>query len=192
MALGGDICFPLDALLALTQVSASHADVDVAVVGRHACVGPAHLWGVPMKTVVMVPGYAYRLQWSCVQQDEGMYAPWLWHTTTATHGLIQQMAQMAFCVQYHRATQRLASWLLMCLAQCSSADLRLPLMHLPASIRQGADNFQTALSALENQGALELRDEGLQSMNAALLAAAACRCHTMVTHSAEQRQPRPL
>ena len=192
VSLGGDVCFPLDALLMLKQVSASHSAVDVAVVGRHACVGPANLWSSPMETVVMVPGYAYRLEWSCVQQDEGLYASWLWHTTAATHALIQQMAQTSYCVKYHNTTQRLASWLVMCLAQYGGTDLRLPLTHFPASIRQVADTFQIAVSALENQGAIVLRDACIQNLNAERLAAAACRCHSMVTHANEVPQPRPL
>jgi hypothetical protein len=116
-ASGSFVYFPQDALLSLSQVSPVHDAVNVAVVGQHACVGPAELWGAQMQAEVMVAGHACRLDWSQVKQDDRVYGLWLWHTTVVTHGLIEQMAQTAFCVRHHNATQRLASWLLIALAQ---------------------------------------------------------------------------
>jgi hypothetical protein len=186
------VYFPQDALLSLAQVSPVHDAVDVAVVGRHACVGPSELWGAPMQAVVMVAGHAYRLDWSQVKQDDHVYGPWLWHTTVVTHGLIEQMAQTAFCVRHHTATQRLASWLLISLAQHGGASLHLPLDSVPLSICQPASSWDVVLDTLQNQQAIEVRREGMRVLDVARLAGAACRCHTMITHAVDQRQPPPL
>ena len=88
------VYFPEDALLSLRQISPAHDAVDVAVVGRHACVGPSELWGTQMQAVVMISGHAYRLDWTQLKQDTHVYGTWLWHTTVVTHGLIEQMAQI--------------------------------------------------------------------------------------------------
>jgi hypothetical protein len=192
LAVVEDVYFPEDALLTLAQVSPSRPAVDVAVVGRHACVGPADLWGEKMQTMVMVPGHAYRLDWSAIRAHVDQYSAWLWHTTAATHGLMQQMAQTTFCVQNHHATQRLASWLLTCLVQYGGDHLALPLALLPASIRQSVDDFQGAVLALEVQGAIELREAHIVQVHPERLAAVACRCHTMVRHTVDVPPLQPL
>ena len=186
------VYFPQDALLSLAQVRPAHDAVDVAVVGRHACVGPSELWGTPMQAAVMVAGHAYRLDWSQLKQDAHVYGPWLWHTTVVTHELVEQMAQTAFCVRHHTATQRLASWLLISLAQHSSASLLLPLDAVPLSIRQPVSSWDVVLDTLQNQQAIEVQEACVRVLDAARLAGAACRCHTMVTHAVAQRQPLPL
>jgi hypothetical protein len=186
------VYFPEDALLSLAQVRPAHDAVDVAVVGRHACVGPSELWGSQMQAMVMVPGNAYRLDWSHVKQDAHVYGAWLWHTTAVTHGLIEQMAQMAFCMRHHNATQRLASWLLISLAHSGDSSLCLPVDALPLSIRQRTETLPAVLTALQNQQALEVQGATLRVLDAGRLAGAACRCHTMVTHAIAARQPRPL
>jgi hypothetical protein len=187
-----NVYFPQDALLTLSQVSANRPPVDLAVVGRHACVGPADLWGVQMQVSVMVSGYALRLDGAVIRAQADRYAACLWHITTATHGLIEQMAQTTFCVQHHAATQRLASWLLMCLAQYGGENLALPLVYLPTSIRTSVADFQSALQSLESQGAFVLRGEHIEQLCAIGLAAAACRCHTMVKHTVVEPPPQPL
>ncbi|MEY4733691.1 MAG: hypothetical protein RLZZ464_1757 [Pseudomonadota bacterium] len=192
LTLSGDVYFPEDALLTLAQVSANRPAVDVAVVGRYACVGPADLWGAQMQIWVMVPGYGCRLDWADIRAHAPQYSAWLWHTTAATHGLVQQMAQTAFCVQHHHATQRLASWLLMCLAQYGGDDLVLPLACLPASILASAADLQNTLQTLENQGALAWRDAHIEQLHAERLVALACRCHTMVKHTADAPPLQPL
>jgi hypothetical protein len=186
------VYFPEEALLTLSQVNPAHDAVDVAVVGRHACIGPAQLWGTQMQAMVMVPGHAYRLHWSRIQQDHGLYAAWLWRITAVTHGLIEQMAQTAFCARHHNATQRLASWLLICLAQYAGPSLTLPLDLLPLSLRQQAQALQTALGVLQDQQAIEVQEAALRVIDAERLAGVACRCHSMVMPPVAEPLPRPL
>ena len=191
LPLQGQVYFPCDALLTLAQLHPKHPAVDVAVVGRHACVGPSDLWASPMRAMVIVAGHAFRLDWSRVQASTDLYAPWLWHTTAATHGLIQQMAQTAFCMRHHHPTQRLASWLLMCLAQHGKPSLSLPLSALPGKVATDYDGVQ-ALQALEKQNAIALQGDTMQVVQAERLAGVACRCHAMVRHTTALRPPRPL
>jgi uncharacterized protein YgbK (DUF1537 family) len=140
----------------------------------------------------MVPGHAYRVDWADIRAHADQYSAWLWHTTAATHGLMQQMAQRAFCAGHHAVTQRLASWLLMCMGQYGDKSLTLPLAGLPAAIRQNANDVQNALRALENQGAIQLCGESIDRLDADRLAAVACRCHTMVKHTVVVPPLQPL
>ena len=177
------IYFPVDALMTLGPANSSNAVL--AVVGWHGCVASGQTESSAIQSHVMVPGQAYRLDWSVVAQDPARYTAWLWHTTAATHGQMEQMAQTAFCVQHHHATQRLASWLLMCLAQYGGDDLVLPLACLPASILASAADLQNTLQTLESQGALAWRDAHIEQLHAGRLVALACRCHTMVRHTVD-------
>lgn len=186
------VYFPRDALLAISQSCHVHDAVDVAVVGHHACIGPSELWGVKIKAMVMVPGHAYRLDWSSLKQGTKLYGTWVWYLTSVIHGLIEQMAQTAYCAQHHNATQRLASWLLVCLAQHGGASLTVPQDLLPASLRQQESALQIALNQLETTQALGLSDAGVHVLDAKRLARVACLCHTMVIHDIAERQPRPL
>ncbi|MGV0960225.1 MAG: Crp/Fnr family transcriptional regulator [Limnohabitans sp.] len=186
------VYFPQDALLTLSQIKPAHDAVDVAVVGRHACIGPAELWGTQMQASVMVPGHAYRLDWARLKQDKDLYGRWLWHTTAVTHGLIEQMAQTAFCARHHNATQRLASWFLMCLSQYGGSSLRLSLDVLPASLRQRPQAMQTALDVLQNQQAIEVQEAAVHVRDAQRLAGVACRCHSMVMPPVVEPRPPPL
>lgn len=186
------VYFPLDALVTLTQINPANDAVDVAVVGCHACIGPSELWGTPMQAMVMVPGHAYRLDWTKVKQDPDLYSAWLWHITMVIHGLIEQMAQTAFCARHHNTAQRLASWFLICLAQHDAAFMWLPLAVLPASLRQQERALHAALHALENLRAVELSDARVHVLGAERLARVACRCHNMVKPSVAASQPRPL
>ncbi|MGV0984449.1 MAG: hypothetical protein ACOYB2_07825 [Limnohabitans sp.] len=186
------VYFPRDALLAISQIHRVHDAVDVAVVGHHTCIGPAELWGVEMQAVVMEPGQAYRLDWSRMKQSPKLYNTWLWRLTSVIHGLIEQMAQTAFCATHHNTTQRLSSWLLICLAQHGGTSLTLPLDVLPTSLRQQEQALQAALNHLQSIRAIALSDAGVQVLDAERLARVACRCHNMVTHDIAQRQPQPL
>lgn len=186
------VYFPADALLSLSQIMPAHDAVDVAVVGQHACIGPAELWGAQMQAAVMVPGHAYRLDWTKVKQDPGLYGAWLWRITAVTHGLIEQMAQTAFCARHHNATQRLASWFLIGHAQHGGSSLTLPVDVFPASIRQQSKALATALEVLQNQQAIEVMDTLVRVIDVKRLAGVACRCHTMVTQPVVERLPRPL
>lgn len=192
LTLSDEVYFPEDALVRLSQTSPSRPAVDVAVVGRHACVGPADLWGAQMQAVVMVPGYAYRLDWADIRAHAQQYSAWLWHTTGATHGLMAQMAQTTFCGLHHPVRQRLASWLLMCLAQYGGHDLELPLAMLPASMQVSEVDGLSALRALDAQGALALRNTHIAQLDAERLAAVACRCHAVVRHTVAEPPLQPL
>ncbi len=186
------VYFPQDALLSLAQAPPAGDAVDVAVLGQHACVGPSELWGAPMQAEVLVPGHACRLDWTQVKQDAKLYGRWLWHATAVTHGLVEQMAQTAFCVRHHNATQRLASWLLISLAHYGGVSLSLAMDAFPLSMRQQAKALQNALGTLQEQQAIQVLDGGVHVTDAGRLASVACRCHTMVKPSVAERQPLPL
>lgn len=110
----------------------------------------------------------------------------------STSSLIEQMAQTAFCMRHHNATQRLASWLLIRLAQYGGGSLSLAMDALPVSMRQPAQALQDALSALQDQQTVQVKGGGVHVIDAACLANVACRCHTMVKPSVAEPQPLPL
>lgn len=164
------IYFPVDALMTLGPANSSNAVL--AVVGWHGCVASGQTESSAIQSHVMVPGHAYRLDWSVVAQDPTRYTAWLWHTTAATQSLIRQMAQWSFCVQHHTAEQHLASWLLQCVAQYPRANLNLNLRDLPVSIRQ-----LLASSHAQSTPGIEVRDGHVHITSPHRLAEQACSCH---------------
>jgi hypothetical protein len=171
--------FPVDALITLGPEPSGKAVM--AVLGRHGCVLPNQVDGRAMQAHVMAPGQAYRIDWALVCNDPKRHATWLRHTMAATHGLIGQMAQWAFCVQHHTAEQRLASWLLHCWAQSPRAELQLHIQSLPLSIQQLLTQIQGRTAQASHAWGFEIHEGRLQIGAPQGLMARACPCHQQIT-----------
>lgn len=164
------VYFPVDALMTLG--SENSADAILAVVGWHGCVAPGQVGRGAIQSHVMVPGRAYRVDWTPVAADPIRYASWLWHTTAATQSLIGQMAQWAFCLHHHTAEQHLASWLLHCVAQYPHANLDLNFHALPMSVRHLLEP-----SDAQNASGFDVHKGHLHITSPQRLAEQACSCH---------------
>jgi hypothetical protein len=177
--------FPVDALITLSSVNPQQSVP--TFLGQHGCVLPPQVQGSAMQTRVMVSGQAYRMNWEEVRADSKRHAMWLRYTLAATQGLIGQMAQWAFCVQHHTAEQRLASWLLHCIAQSSNAELNVEISSLPLAIRQLLVPLQPGMSqpGMSQPGifrhahdwGVEIQEGCLRTTAPNLLRARACSCH---------------
>ena len=177
--------FPVDALITLSSVNPQQSVP--TFVGQHGCVLPPQVQGSAMQTRVMVSGQAYRMNWEEVRADSKRHAMWLRYTLAATQGLIGQMAQWSYCVQHHTAEQRLASWLLHCIAQSSNAELNVEISSLPLAIRQLLVPLQPGMSqpGMSQPGifrhahdwGVEIQDGCLRTTAPNLLRARACSCH---------------
>mgnify|MGYP007031426775 CR=1 FL=1 len=170
------IYFPVDALMTLGPANSSNAVL--AVVGWHGCVASGQTESSAIQSHVMVPGRAYRLDWSVVAQDPARYTAWLWHTTAATQSLIRQMAQWSFCVQHHTPVQRLASWLLHCWAQ--SPQFQLQRHAMPSAMRQCLEALPSEAFHAQSQSNLQAREEFLPAVVPQRLQALACTCHQKI------------
>lgn len=183
------VYFPDDSLVSLSPGRQAMSDATIAVVGRHGCWLPGTLDGAQLQAQVLHGGQVYRLDWGIVQDDPRRFAPWLMRTANASQRLIRQMTQMAFCAHQHTVTQRMASWLLVCLHQSNQASLCIRLIDVPHSVRSSPDAFQAALSALEARAGIRCDPEipsspGQEQMPARLwtldpqqLSGLACSCH---------------
>lgn len=176
------VYFPEDALISLAHRLPTQSSVDVALVGRHGCVGPSELWGSRMQPRVMVPGQAWRLNWSEIQKMPDVYTRCLWRMSVVTQGLIRQMTQMAFCAQHHETNQRLSGWLLVCLDQCAVPALKLAAEALPRSVRQDRQALDTSLKQLHAEGAICWDGHTISHLQADRLTTQACDCHRVMTH----------
>ncbi len=167
--------FPVDALITLSSVNPQQ--LVPTFVGQHGCVLPPQVQGSAMQTRVMVSGQAYRMNWNEVRADPKRHAMWLRYTLAATQGLIGQMAQWAFCMQHHTSEQRLASWLLHCIAQSSNPDLNVNISSLPLAIRQLLVPLQLGMSQTSHAWGFEIQEGCLRTTAPNLLRARACNCY---------------
>jgi hypothetical protein len=172
--------FPVDALITLSSVNPQQSVP--TFVGQHGCVLPPQVQVSAMQTRVMVSGQAYRMNWNELRADSKRHAMWLRYTLAATQGLIGQMAQWAFCVQHHTLEQRLASWLLHCIAQSSNAELNVEISNLPLAIRQLLVPLQPGMSQPgifrhAHDWGVEIQEGCLRTTAPNLLRARACSCH---------------
>jgi len=174
-AAGAWAYFPVDALIAVGPAHAERAAV--ALVGQHGGVlGPQTGHGA-MHGYVVVPGVAYRVDWTVVRDDPARYAQWLWHAAVATQALANQIAQWSFCMQHHTPVQRLASWFLHGMAQSSAVPLQLHLHAIPLSMRQGMAGAQVDAFNVQLLPGFEVRDGFLSASAPQRLLALACSCH---------------
>lgn len=180
--------FPVDALITIGPEGSAQAAV--ALVGRRGCVIWPQVGQAALHAQVMVPGLAYRVNWAVVRDDPTRYAKWLWHATAATQGLVKQMAQWAFCVQHHAPTQRLASWLLHCMAQSSVGQLQLSLHALPTSMCPCLGGAQVSACSAQQLPGVEVREGTLSAVVPQRLLAQACTCHQKLAVRSETVQPR--
>ena len=189
------VYFPVDALVTLSPVNSKHAEA--VIVGRHGCVLPVQVQGSSMLARVMASGQAYCVDWNAVSEDPNRLAKWLRYSMTATQGLIGQMAQWSYCMQHHTTEQRLASWLLHCIAQSSNDELNVEISSLPLAIRQllvllqpgisqpgmsqpGISQpgmSQPGMSQTSHAWGLQIQDGCLRTTAPNLLRARACSCH---------------
>jgi hypothetical protein len=174
------VFFPVDALITLSPVNSPQAAG--AIVGRHGCVLPPQVQGRSMQAHVMAAGQAYRLDWNAARDDPKRHVKWLRYSMAATQALIGQMAEWAFCVQHHTAQQRLASWLLHCIAQSSKAELKVDISSLPLAIRQLLAPLQHGvcqhgISQPSHDWGFEIQNGCLRTTAPSLLRAQACSCY---------------
>ena len=179
------IFFPVDALITLSSVNPQQSVP--TFVGQHGCVLPPQVQGSAMQSRVMVSGQAYRMNWNELRADPRRHAMWLRYTLAATQGLIGQMAQWVFCVQHHTSQQRLASWLLHCIAQSSKAELKVDISSLPLAIQRLLAPLQHGISQhgiSQDHGiyqpshdlGFQIKDGCLRTTDPSLLRAQACSC----------------
>jgi hypothetical protein len=167
--------FPVDALITLSSVNPQQSVP--TFVGQHGCVLPPQVQGSAMQSRVMVSGQAYRMNWNELRADPRRHAMWLRYTLAATQGLIGQMAQWVFCVQHHTSEQRLASWLLHCIAQSSNAELNVDISSLPLAIRQLLVPLQPGIFRHAHDWGFEIQNGCLRTTAPSLLRAQACCCY---------------
>jgi hypothetical protein len=167
--------FPVDALI--TMGSERSAQAAIALVGRHGGVFGPQDGDSAMYAHVMAPGLAYRVDLAAVHNDPSRYSQWLWHAAAATQELIGQMAQWSFCVQHHAPAQRLASWLLYCLAQSSKDQFHLHAM--PPAMRQCVPLSPLGAGQAPPHG-FEVREGFLTALVPHRLLEQACTCHQKI------------
>lgn len=180
--------FPDDSLVGLSPDRPAEGNAIMAVVGHHGFWFPDMLTGAQLQAQVLRGGHMHRLDWSVVQRDPQRYAPWLVASAEASQRLIRQMTQMAFCASHHTATERRASWLLVCLHQAIQTSLPIRLLDTAGTHRQPDDELEWALGLLEDHLGIRHgadlpigRDKATQlTLDKAQLRELACACHRRI------------
>lgn len=185
LALGdGYAYFPDDSLISLAAASGEAKDVHVAVVGRLGFWKPRTSGVANLQTRVLREGNVHRLDCAVLVNEPHRYAPWFVSMASASQRLIGQMAQMAFCAHHHDTTQRLASWLLICLHQSPFETVRIRLADIPVSLQQSRPLLEEALRALEAHTGLQRGQDlvGVQvwMREAEQLNGLSCGCHRRI------------
>jgi hypothetical protein len=183
------VYFPEEGLMALSSTTTPAMP---PVLGRHACWLNAQedASACGLQAHVLEAGYGQRIRWSDLVQAPEHARAWLLQTTAASQQLLQQMAQMAYCAQHHSATQRLASWLLICLDQAGTSTLQIRAAAVLQGLGASAADAAATAAALQAHGALALGHDGadlaadgplvMKQLQAHKLSALACTCHLQV------------
>lgn len=182
------VYFPEQGLIALSAPGAAHQRVRLALLGCQSCWVPGYWSASGMQAHVLVAGHAWRMPWSVLESEPQRWGPLLLQAAAASQQLVRQMAQTTFCAQHHSATERLASWLLIAMAQAGTSAMHLPLDALREWMRLPESELSLATHHLVAHGGMVLEgvpgDQRVCGLSPDKLTALACACHLHAKDSA--------
>jgi len=177
------IWFPLDALVSQVYLMESGASAESAMVGDDGMVGIALFMGgdsTLYRTVVQVPGSAYRLSGAVLMHEFERSRPVHDVILRYSLSLFTQMAQTAACSQYHTINQRLCRWLLMALDRLPSPEVAVTQEGIALLLGVRRESVVEAASALRDAGIIRYARGRITVLDRAGLEERACECYAVV------------
>jgi CRP-like cAMP-binding protein len=168
-------------LFARTQ---SDGPVAVSIVGPRGFIGVAAVLGKtrsPNRCVMEVPGEALRISVKELNRIMTELPAVREHLLPYIHALLIQNTQIALCNVRHELVARLCRWLL--LAADRFEEKIIPLTHDQLAVTLGVRraSVTTALSTLENMGALVKTRGAIEIADRGIVEHESCECYRIIT-----------
>lgn len=177
------VYFPNDCFVSmLTGVDGDRA-AEVGLIGSEGMIGLPVALGIavsPFRAVVQGGGTAMRMKIADFRREFSESAALRRELFLFTHLLMIQIAQTAACNRFHRATQRMARWILMTSDRIRSNEFRITQEFLALMLGVRRVGISVAASNLRERKLMAYHRGSFTILDHRGLVAAACGCYKKV------------
>lgn len=174
--------FPTEGIVSLVVALEDEMPMEIAIIGNEGMVGASLLLGGlgapgPLRrSVVQVPGHAYRMRADILVEEferGGKLCHWLLRFTQA---LITQVAQIAVCSRHHELEAQVCRWLLQRLDRLASSELYVTHREIAALLGVRREGVTQAACDLQEAGLIRYGRGHVEVLDRAGIEQRACEC----------------
>jgi len=173
-------------VVSLLSLSEDGGSVEAAMIGRDGLIGfsgASQRKGMAFRAQVQVAGAAQRISAKAlravIKQEIGLYEPLLDQALT----LGEQIAQVAFCNQFHSTDQRLARWLLLARDRTFYDAFTLTHVMISQILGISRSGVSSAAGLLQTKGLIRYARGRITILNHKELEASTCECYRIISRT---------
>ena len=188
------VYFPTEGILSLLYVTREGETAEIAVVGHDGLLGLAAILGgesLPSRTMVQIPGYAYRVEAGAVAREFARGEEFQRVTMRFAQVLLTQIAQTAVCNRHHKLESQLCRWLLMCMDRNGERHLALTQELIAVMLGVRREGVTVAAQKLQEAGIIRYARGMIEVLDRERLEQRACECYAVVRAESERLLPQP-
>jgi len=177
------VYFPNDCFVSMLTSVDGDRSAEVGLIGSEGMIGLPVALGIavsPFRAVVQGGGTAMRMKIADFRREFSQSRALKRELFLFTHLLMIQIAQTAACNRFHRATQRMARWILMTSDRIKSNEFRITQEFLALMLGVRRVGVSLAASDLRARKLMAYRRGSFTILDHEGLVAAACGCYKKV------------
>jgi CRP-like cAMP-binding protein len=183
------VYFIVDGIVSRMHVMENGASAEAAVTGSEGVIGLASFLGGDCSTahtVVVNPGFAYRLPGNMLKNEIAMAGPLLQVLLRYTQSLIAQCGQMAVCNLHHTLEQRMCRWIASSMDRMAGNELTITHAQLADLLGVRREGVSEAAGRLQGMGVIHNSRGHLKVCKRPQLEALACECYGLIKREFER------
>ncbi len=182
------VYFPITGVICKLNYTENGAFSELGLIGNEGMLGIGLYMGVetmPHQSVVVIPGYAYRLRRSRFEEEinriGGLHSGALHGILLRyTQTLMTYMAQIAACSRHHSIEQQLCRWLLMILDRQSASEIAITQQSIATMLGVRREGITEAAGKLQQAGLIRYYRGHISVLERAGLEAQSCECYQVI------------
>ena len=187
------VYFPIDAIVAITFVTANGTTAEVSVIGNDGLVGVHSLLSnenTSTKAFVMSAGFVYRLSMHAMQDEFNRHDSTLLLVLRYLQTLITQISLTAACNRHHTIEQQFSKLLLLSLDRlpCNNLTFTQELVSVMLGVRR--EGITEAAVKLQKSGVIEYHRGHITVLDRTKLEQSCCECYEILKKETNKLLPR--
>jgi CRP-like cAMP-binding protein len=177
------VYFPIDCVIALLTPVKGHPDLGIALVGHEGMVGIPQALGIefsPRRALVQGAGIAMRMEAAHFRRASLKSISLRQALYRFKHALVEQIGQLAACMQFHTVQARLARYLLMTADHTNSMEIPLTQEFVAGMLGVQRPAVTHASTAMEKDGLIRVGRGKMTILDRTRLGAASCDCYKII------------
>ncbi|MDX8129917.1 Crp/Fnr family transcriptional regulator [Methylomonas sp. BW4-1] len=198
------VYFPVTGVIAELYFTENGASRELALIGNEGMLGISLFMGgesIPYQALVVMPGYAYRLRRSLVDEEigriGGQHSGLQGVLLRYTQALLTHMTQIAACKRHHSIEQQFSRWLLMILDRQSGSEIAITQQSIASLLGVRREGITEVAGKLQQAGVIRYCRGQISVLERAGLEAQSCECYPIIKNEfarllAVSANPSPL